>query len=135
MAKDKWAAHIADLKRNEKPEALLMVAGSAELMRIAVAWSSMKAGRKKRLSPCKEDGVNCIWHWLWDNADYCPNELFRQLPLSTPKAKRLFESLVESRVLYPDGTLNSYVQKYLRQRVLSLFKIPRASQRERALNS
>jgi hypothetical protein len=41
------------------------------------------------------------------------------------KAARKFEALVANRVLYPDGTVNSFVQKYLQDRVLTLFKIRR----------
>ena len=30
--------------------------------------------------------------------------------------------LIGNRVLYPDGTVNSFVQRYLRDRVLKLFE-------------
>lgn len=122
MKKDKWADWLADLKRHEKPEAVLMLAGSAELMRIAVAWSGTPVVRKKRLSTCREDD---IWRWLWDNANYSREEFLRRLPVTPERANRMFESLVANRVLYPDGTVNSFVQKYLQERVLSLFKFHR----------
>jgi hypothetical protein len=37
-------------------------------------------------------------------------------------------SLIGNRILYPDGTVNSFAQRYLRERVLKLFQakpIPR----------
>ncbi|HJX36106.1 MAG TPA: hypothetical protein VJ280_04010 [Dehalococcoidales bacterium] len=29
--------------------------------------------------------------------------------------------LIGNRILYPDGTVNSYVQRYLREKVINLF--------------
>jgi hypothetical protein len=128
MKRDKWATHLATFKRNEKPETVLMLAGSAELTRIAVAWSGTSVERKKRLCPCRKEDVQYLWQWLWDNTDYCKAQFLSRLPISTEKADRMFESLVANRILYPDGTVNSFVQRYLQQRVLSLFKVRRSSQ-------
>ena len=47
---------MASFKHRERPEAVLFVAGSTGLMRIAVAWSGMRVARKSRLSACREEG-------------------------------------------------------------------------------
>ena len=41
--------------------------------------------------------------------------------LTVPLVERKLKPLVGNRVLYPDGTVNSFVQRYLRERVLKLF--------------
>lgn len=128
MKRDKWEARLAEIKRREKPEAVLMLAGSNELTRIAVAWLAMPVARRKRLSPCRRNDVDCVWRWLWENADYSRVDFFCRLTVSAEKAERMFDALVANRVRYPDGTVNSYVQRYLRQRVLTLFRIHRSTQ-------
>ena len=50
MATDKWTERLNAFKRDERPEAVLMVAGQAELMRIAVAWMQTEVIRAKRLT-------------------------------------------------------------------------------------
>jgi hypothetical protein len=41
--------------------------------------------------------------------------------LTARLVERKLKPLVGNRVLYPDGTVNSFVQRYLRERVLKLF--------------
>lgn len=130
MKRDKWALRLAALRQHEQPEAVLMAAGSTDLTRIAAAWSGTPVGRKRRLSACTEDDMEYLWQWLWDNANFSREQFLRRLPMSAQRADRMFESLVANRVLYPDGTVNSFVQRYLQQRVLNLFRVSRPMQRK-----
>jgi hypothetical protein len=41
--------------------------------------------------------------------------------LTARLVERKLKPLIGNRVLYPDGTVNSFVQRYLRERVLKLF--------------
>ena len=41
--------------------------------------------------------------------------------MTVPLIEHKLKPLVGNRVLYPDGTVNSFVQRYLRERVLKLF--------------
>jgi len=47
--------------------------------------------------------------------------LAERADLTARLVERKLKPLVGNRVLYPDGTVNSYVQRYLRERVLRLF--------------
>jgi hypothetical protein len=125
MKKDLWAARLSEVKCQEKPETVLILAGNAELTRIAVVWQETPVVRKKRLSACKGDDAVHVWRWLWENASFAKDEFLQRLSVSPDKADRMFQSLAANRVLYPDGTVNSFVQRYLQQRVLNLFKIHR----------
>lgn len=122
---DAWQAKLEAFKRQEQPETVLMLAGSAELTRIALAWSGMPVARKKKLKSCETDDHEGVWRWLWDNIEYSQDELLNRVPGSTPQTARNFAALVANRVLYPDGTLNSFVSKYMKERVLGLFGIRR----------
>lgn len=123
MGKNLWQETLKGFKEREKPEAVLMVAGNAELTRIAVAWSNLHVKRKSRLTPFEGDTEEEKWHWLWDNCEFSREELMRRIPGASKTTEQKFTALVANRVLYPDGTLNTFVKKYLGERVLTAFRI------------
>jgi hypothetical protein len=82
----------------------------------------MDVQRTAKTTPLGGSSESEAWRWLWKNTTYSREDL---------KAKsvvydRLFDSklelLIGNRVLYPDGTINSFVQRYLREKVLKLFE-------------
>ncbi len=48
-------------------------------------------------------------------------EFIAKSALSEYEVKKNFSHLVGNRVLYPDGTVHSFVQRYLREKVVNLF--------------
>jgi len=69
-----------------------------------------------------------MWNWLWANARYSLDDLAEKSSLTVPLVERKLKPLIGNRVMYPDGTVNSFVQRYLRERVLRLFDVkPRKS--------
>ena len=42
--------------------------------------------------------------------------------LSEAGLENKMRPLIGHRILYPDGTMNSYVQRYLREKVINIFK-------------
>jgi len=65
-----------------------------------------------------------VWEWLWENTKYSRAELKEKIgvPLSELSLGIKMRPLIGNRVLYPDGTVNSFVQRYLREQVLKLFE-------------
>lgn len=108
-------------KDEEKPEAVLVVADEAALAKIVVAWPTISVERKPRgLKPPSGD-ENALWEWLWKNTRYCVCEVAERTGIRGESLKRKIQMLIGNRVLYPDGTINSFVQRYLREKVLKLF--------------
>jgi hypothetical protein len=72
----------------------------------------------------KGEGENEVWGWLWENAKYSKKELIEKagIPLSELGLENKLKPLMGNRILYPDGTVNSLVQRYLREKVLKLFE-------------
>ena len=131
-ASDSYAERLARLKDNEKPEAVLLVADDPELVKVIVAWSNTVVKSAEKASVLPDDSDDRVWKWLWDNALYSRPELLSRIALSEREFDRKWKILVGNRVLYPDGTVNSFVQRYLREKVLTLFNAkPRASARGR----
>jgi site-specific recombinase XerD len=59
-------------------------------------------------------------------------DLVERSGLTVPLIERKLKPLVGNRVLYPDGTVNSFVQRYFRERVLKLFNTKPGKSAKRA---
>ena len=121
MSEDLYAEKLAHFKENEKPEVVLLIADDLDLIKIIVAWTNTTVERAEKLSPLRGDSESEVWEWLWKNAVYSREELIAKSALSEYGFEKKMTPLIGNRVLYPDGTINSFVQRYLRDRVLKLF--------------
>ncbi len=121
MGNDLVTERLRRFKENENPEVVLLVADDPEFTKIVVAWTSLDVRLAEKPSPCPGESEHEIWDWLWANAGYSLADLAERSGLTVPLIERKLKPLVGNRVLYPDGTVNSFVQRYLRERVLKLF--------------
>ena len=121
MDEDSYAQKLARFKQNEGPEAVLLVAQDPEFTKIVVAWTSLGVRPADTLADLPGESEKDVWDWLWANARYSIDDLAERSGLAVPFIERKLKPLIGNRVLYPDGTLNSFVQRYLRERVLKLF--------------
>jgi len=122
MNEDVFAEKLAQFKQNEKPEVVLLVADNPELIRITVAWTNTTVTRMKRTRQPGDLSDAEFWDWLWKHAQYSTEELLLKSSISKYGFEYKIQMLIGNRVLYPDGTVNTYVQRYLRERVLKLFE-------------
>ncbi|MHC5055853.1 MAG: hypothetical protein ACYTKD_14170 [Planctomycetota bacterium] len=116
MSVDAFDGKLAWFKENEKPEAVLLIADDQKLIRIAVAWTNTAVKRAEVAEAPGNLAEAELWDWLWGHARYSRDELLRKSTLSEHYFDQRMQTLVDKRVLYPDGTMNSYVQRYLRTR-------------------
>ncbi len=121
MPNDLFSERLQQLKRNESPEAVLSVADDPELMKIVVAWTSLDVRPVGKLTDSPDESDRKVWEWLWANTEYSVDDLAEKSGLTARLVERKLRLLIGNRVLYPDGTVNSFVQRYLRERVLKLF--------------
>ncbi len=124
MDDDSYADKLAWFKQNEKPELVLVVADNPELIKIVVAWTSLAVTRAEKLTELKSEIENEVWGWLWENARFSLPELKGKIGISFTELalENKLKPLIGNRVLYPDGTVNSFVQRYLREQVAKLFE-------------
>ena len=129
MSDDLYAEKLAWFKQNERPEVVLLIADNPELARIVVAWTTLKMSRGQKLTALSGDSESEVWEWLWRNARYSQAELMDKFGVSLSESglDSRMKPLIGNRILYPDGTVNSFVQRYLRDRVLKLFDTKRPS--------
>jgi len=123
MKEDLYDQKLAWFRQNERPETVLLVADNPERIKIVVAWTSLEVRRVDELTELGSESESEVWEWLWKNARYSKAELVDRIgiPFSESGLESKMKPLIGNRILYPDGTINSFVQRYLRERVLKLF--------------
>lgn len=117
MKKNRWQDTLEQFKNDERPECVLLVSGSPSLIRIVVAWTSMPIERRKRLTPFPQDAEQ-PWEWLWLNAVYSTERFAKYVPSSDKELEQKLQALIANKVLYPDGTINGYVERLLRAHIV-----------------
>ena len=118
---DLYAEKLELFKQKETPEVVLLIADAPELTKIIVAWMSMAVSRNPKRSKLRGDSPHDVWEWLWRNITYSREELMAKSGLFAHRFERKLETLVGNHIIYPDGTINSFMQRYLREKVVKLF--------------
>lgn len=67
------------------------------------------------------DSDYSAWQWLWNNVEYSLEDLEEKLPFSDRRLKQRVNALIANRILYPDGTINSFADRFLKEKVLKLY--------------
>jgi hypothetical protein len=117
-----YTEKLAWFKQNEKPEAVLMIANNPELIKIIIAWTNLEIKPVEKWTNLSDNSENDIWDWLWKNASFSLAELKAKagVPYSESVLEQKMKPLIGNRILYPDGMVNSFVQRYLRSEVVKL---------------
>lgn len=123
MSENLFIEKLAWFKQNEKPESVLLIADNQEFTNIIVAWSNLEVKPADILTGLPPDSENEIWAWLWENTRFSLTELKIKAGVSYSESvlEQKLKPLIGNHILYPDGTVNSFVQRYLRERVVKLF--------------
>jgi len=119
-----FAENLNYFKQNEKPETVLLVADNPELIKIIVAWSFLDVKHVDKQTEPAGDSERETWEWLWRNTKFSLSELKEKADISAADyvLEKKMKPLIGNRIIYPDGTVNSYVQRYLKERVVKLFE-------------
>jgi len=124
VIQDLYTEKLAYFKQNEKPEVVLLVVDNPERIKVILAWTNLNIKHTEKLTELKSESENEVWDWLWENARYSKKELIEKsgVPLSEMGLGNKMKPLIGNRILYPDGTVNSFIQRYLREQVVKLFE-------------
>jgi hypothetical protein len=111
-------------KQNEKPEVVLLLDNNPELVKIVVAWTNINIKPIRNLTGSPDNCEVESWDWLWENVAYSLKELKEKTgtPISEKALGDKLKPVIGNRIIYPDGTVNPYVERYLRDRVIKLFE-------------
>ncbi len=125
MIEDLYTEKLNWFKQNERPEVVLLLADNADLVKIVVAWTSLDVKHTDKLTGLPGNSESEAWEWLWQNTDYRLIELKEKIgtSLSEIALGNKMKPLIGNRIIYPDGTMNSFVERYLREQVVKLFEV------------
>ena len=125
MPEDLYTEKLGWFKRNERPEVVLLLADNTDLVKIVVVWTSLDVKRADTLTDPPGELESESWDWLWQNTNYHLGELKEKIgtSLSEIALENKMKPLIGNRVIYPDGTVNSFVERYLREQVVKLFEV------------
>jgi hypothetical protein len=125
MTEDLYTEKLNWFKQNEKPEAVLLMADNPDLVKIVIAWASLDVKRADRLTRLPGESESEIWEWLWQNTKYLLSELKEKIGVSFSELalENKLKPLIGNRIIYPDGMVNSFVERYLREQVVKLFEV------------
>jgi hypothetical protein len=124
MAEDLYTEKLNWFKQNERPEVVLLLADNPDLIKIVVAWTSLDINREGKLTDSPGESESELWKWLWQNTVYRLSELKEKIgtSLSEIALGNKMKPLIGNRIIYPDGTVNSFAERYLREQVVKLFE-------------
>ncbi len=117
----KYNQVLEEFKANENPEAILVVGEDSLMTRLVLAWPNVARTETAPAEPLSEDWDDVKrWEWLWSGIQYSKKEICEvvgRTRLNVP-----LRVLIANRILYPDGTIHSYLTKFLRTRVIKLLE-------------
>ena len=124
MIDKSYSETLDRFKQNEKPEVVLILAENPDLIKIVVAWTNLEVRRIDGIKECTGELETEAWDWLWKNVVYDLKVLRETIgkSISETVLETKMKRLISNRVVFPDGTVNSYVQRYLREQVVKLFE-------------
>ena len=124
MSEDLYTQKLNWFKQNERPEVVLLLADNPDLVKIIVAWISLDTNHADKLANLPGESESEAWAWLWENTTYSLKEFKENIGISLSEIalENKMKSLIGNRIIYPDGTVNSFVERYLREQVVKLFE-------------
>ncbi|SHL39759.1 hypothetical protein SAMN02745216_05127 [Desulfatibacillum alkenivorans DSM 16219] len=121
MGNQLYFQRLASFKEREKPEGVLLIADEPQLIRLSVAWTNILTEAAEQLTGLDDDSECGVWNWLWENTIFSKEDLISKSGAFRSSFDGHMRTLIGNRILYPDGSINSFVQRYLRERVARLF--------------
>ena len=111
-------------KQNEKPEVVLFLKDNPNLVQLIIAWTCLDLKPLKKLKGTPGESESNNWGWLWINTTYSLKDLKEKVgtSLSENALANKLKPLIGNKIIYPDGSVNSFVERYLREQVVQLFE-------------
>ena len=120
MSRSAYEEELKRFRQSERPEAVLLLANDKEYINMVVAWTSTSVKRKRRVGKRRTASQADTWEWLWENVQFSREELMSKSQVPPKRFEPKLNALIANRVLYPDGSVNSFVRRFLTQKVLKL---------------
>ena len=104
---------IEQANENEHPDVVLLISDNPDAHRMLVSWKNLP----KNNHDDKQKPVNL--EYVWRNIDFDIEQWASIARVHTGLAKDISKMLIANNLIYPDGTLNQFVQKFLNSLVIA----------------
>lgn len=104
---------ILRTRTNEHPDVVLLIADNTNAQRLLVSWKNLPRTFKKG----KGDPASI--HEAWEQVVFDLEYWARIAHVHSGLAKDLAKMLIANNLIYPDGSMNEFVQKYLNSQVFA----------------
>jgi len=112
-------------KEKENPECIVPLIEDSVLRNGLVAWRSVKTATEEN-GKCTELTEVGQWDWMWSTVKYDQRKFAQVAGVPEHEVQRLLNRLIGLRLIYPDGTVNTVAQDYLKALIVSkLPKLPK----------
>ena len=116
-----FADLIAEFRVRESSRILSIFQRDEELQKLVSAWGPDVLS-KPREDPNAPEESNEIWNWLWTLVQIDEAKLFTKCGVIHLRPKLL--QAIETRLIYPDGTVHQWAENHLAQVIKSNLKKP-----------
>jgi len=93
-----------------------------ELRNSLVAWKSVSITWKDAGAQCDSTSEVEQWNWLWSQVSYDQHQFGVVAGLLTQDIGSVLERLKGLRVIYPDGSINSFARQFLQAQIMAKLK-------------
>lgn len=113
---------LAEFKANERAEDIIPILSDETAQKFLVAWPKIIIRRDLTFSDPIPNTVNEQWVWLWAQVNVVRQDIINISGIPEMKIERLFCQMKGNRLIYPDGTVMSWAEKYLKKLIADKIK-------------
>ncbi|MCB9102622.1 MAG: hypothetical protein H6684_08550 [Deltaproteobacteria bacterium] len=98
----------------ETPDVILLIADNAIALKLIVAWKTVDVQNPD------EDQEFSTLRDMWKETTFEWKQWYTNAGLSPHENQRIGQCLIANGIVYPDGTMNQMVQKYINTQIADL---------------
>lgn len=103
---------LGHFKKIEEAENIVPVIDDEQLRNALVGWKGVKISYKTP-SNCPFHDDSSMWEWMWEQVEFDQQEFGVIAGIKAQDVGRILTRLQGLRLIYPDGTINSFARQYL----------------------
>jgi len=115
------------LKEKEDPIQLVPMINNPAVQTIVSVWPNIRITIHQKLDMhfAEREDDDLDMEQFWDRIEFDPDEIALATGIDCMEIPRLFEVAKKNRLIYPDGTVNRFAGKYLRQIMIDQLTKPK----------
>ena len=118
-----YGEEINSFKRMSSPVIALPLVGNNMLINAVAAWKYVRCAINSELSLEAGKSDHERWEWLWKGVSFDMEDFRIKAGLKAQDAPMVFRRLSGCRMIYPDGSVDTFCQQYLNSVILKSIQV------------